>query len=653
MEWVIICNVNAYDIESAFNELDEIDLKQSANVEIGDIVYIYVDSPKKSIHYKCNVIDIDMPKPLIDDSKYDIDGESCRYGRYMRLHLLEKYKDIKLGYEYLKEHGLKTVQGPSKVSKELHNYLSSFSDMAEEMKLISEKKSFVDDWVSDFNKDILITTEKIENLDNLRKQFVIDFSTDTIISLTKEEYVVGLGKKDTFCYRIENELQDLGNMHGATSSKFGVYYGTSGKDDTEKYRSTNTFSKDVDKAFEMVKDEIVILINNGAKQDYNAIRKSKFKSLFRGKILSTYYPDYYLPIFSETHLDYFMSKLNIELDSNDDVLDKQNKIITWKNSRSDTKDWSNGILSEFLYKEIGKPSDEQEKRDEEYPKEYCKNFNIGVSTWERMIKNPDIFNEYDIELLKRIYLFDNHAATCYDLAVQDGISPTSYISPVVALAKRISDYLDLEPIIEDDKRIWWRIIFWGRYREDGRFEWKLKPKLAKAMSNIYKDLDKEAYFEAEDKEDNSLVEDLKEAKFLNIKSFEYSGTKRKKKEVIYTNGRSVYPRDRQVAMNALVHANHKCEIDSSHPTFIRKSSNVNYTEPHHLIPMSYQNRYDVSLDVEENIISLCSNCHNQIHYGKDADILIKKLYDERKGFLKNVGINIDLEHLLQMYGFNK
>lgn len=69
--------------------------------------------------------------------------------------------------------------------------------------------------------------------------------------------------------------------------------------------------------------------------------------------------------------------------------------------------------------------------------------------------------------------------------------------------------------------------------------------------------------------------------------------------------------------------------------------------------MSYQDRYDVSLDEEENIISLCSNCHNQIHYGKDADILIKKLYDERKWFLKNVGINIDLEHLLRMYGFSK
>lgn len=68
----------------------------------------------------------------------------------------------------------------------------------------------------------------------------------------------------------------------------------------------------------------------------------------------------------------------------------------------------------------------------------------------------------------------------------------------------------------------------------------------------------------------------------------------------------------------------------SHPTFIRKKSDKKYTEPHHLIPMAFSDEFDVSLDVEENIVSLCSNCHNQIHYGKDADVLLRKLYEERK-----------------------
>ena len=89
----------------------------------------------------------------------------------------------------------------------------------------------------------------------------------------------------------------------------------------------------------------------------------------------------------------------------------------------------------------------------------------------------------------------------------------------------------------------------------------------------------------------------------------------------------------------------------SHPTFIRKKSDKKYTEPHHLIPMAFSDEFDVSLDVEENIVSLCSNCHNQIHYGKDADVLLRKLYEERKDALASVGIKITLERLLEMYGY--
>ena len=72
----------------------------------------------------------------------------------------------------------------------------------------------------------------------------------------------------------------------------------------------------------------------------------------------------------------------------------------------------------------------------------------------------------------------------------------------------------------------------------------------------------------------------------------------------------------QTAVNVLDHAGFTCEIDPRHPIFIRKHSDKPYTEPHHLIPLAMQDQFDVSLDVEENIISICSNCHNEIHYGK-------------------------------------
>ncbi len=132
-------------------------------------------------------------------------------------------------------------------------------------------------------------------------------------------------------------------------------------------------------------------------------------------------------------------------------------------------------------------------------------------------------------------------------------------------------------------------------------------------------------------------------------SFEYKGESKERIESREINGQKIYIRDKKTAFNALSHANFLCEIDKTHPTFIRRNSNKNYTEPHHLVPMAFSYMFDVSLDVEENIVSLCSNCHNQIHYGKGADAILKFLYEERKELLKAVGINISFEELRLMY----
>lgn len=101
------------------------------------------------------------------------------------------------------------------------------------------------------------------------------------------------------------------------------------------------------------------------------------------------------------------------------------------------------------------------------------------------------------------------------------------------------------------------------------------------------------------------------------------------------NGESYsYPRDKKTTSKELKRANYGCEIDKDHLSFIRKTKGTNYTEPHHLVPVSEQNNYDVSLDVQAYIIALCSNCHNLLHYGKDTEALLRKIYDMRKDELE-------------------
>lgn len=134
------------------------------------------------------------------------------------------------------------------------------------------------------------------------------------------------------------------------------------------------------------------------------------------------------------------------------------------------------------------------------------------------------------------------------------------------------------------------------------------------------------------------------------KDFVYESKPREKTKPTIINQVEIQKRNKRIALNALAYANYTCEIDNGHKTFKRKNIDLNYTEPHHLVPMEYSKEFVVSLDVEENIVSLCSNCHKLIHYGRSYNVLLRKLYDERKDLLKNVGIVITYERLEQMYG---
>lgn len=119
-----------------------------------------------------------------------------------------------------------------------------------------------------------------------------------------------------------------------------------------------------------------------------------------------------------------------------------------------------------------------------------------------------------------------------------------------------------------------------------------------------------------------------------------------------SGNKNTYLRDPSVARRALARAGHRCEIDAAHTSFLRKNSSHLYMEPHHLIPMSMTDYFGVSLDREQNIFSLCSNCHNQIHYGTREDVqrLISRLFLSREQEICSIlGRNITLEEIYQVY----
>lgn len=111
----------------------------------------------------------------------------------------------------------------------------------------------------------------------------------------------------------------------------------------------------------------------------------------------------------------------------------------------------------------------------------------------------------------------------------------------------------------------------------------------------------------------------------------------------------LWGRNPSIAKIALEEASYMCELDDSHQTFISKVTGKNFVEAHHLIPMEQQDNFDVSLDVPENILSLCPNCHRLFHHSNNFKDVLKYFFLQREKGLNERGIFISFEELLKCY----
>jgi hypothetical protein len=101
--------------------------------------------------------------------------------------------------------------------------------------------------------------------------------------------------------------------------------------------------------------------------------------MFKGKILFLYFPDKFVNIFSERHVDHFLSCLRLNNPASElDLISKREQLIEFKNTDSVMKDWTTFEFSDFLYRIWHPPP-----RDEQAPtmlKDYILNFPAPADT---------------------------------------------------------------------------------------------------------------------------------------------------------------------------------------------------------------------------------------------------------------------------------
>lgn len=204
----------------------------------------------------------------------------------------------------------------------------------------------------------------------VRNKFVKDFSKARIAQMTIDDYVEGKSRKDTFCYIIERDLDKLGTILGSFASpKFGVYY----KKKEGKYKFLPKYGSTPKEAFFTIRQAILDLLDAGEQRDMDALESNILSPMFKGKILSVYFPDDCLNIFSDEHLIHYLKVFNLDTEDliRQDPLYKREALLDFKNSIPEMRIWSPDIFGKFLYMNFPpKTKDEQHKQkdeDDEFP----------------------------------------------------------------------------------------------------------------------------------------------------------------------------------------------------------------------------------------------------------------------------------------------
>lgn len=209
-----------------------------------------------------------------------------------------------------------------------------------------------------------------EELYKLRSSFTRYFNLNRIMNMQIDDYVAGVElpeKGYNFCYALERQLDGLGRIIGATAFKFGVYYGRTQSDDNYEYRYTKKFGDTYQKAFDSVKKTILQLLKAGESENIEAIATNILSPMFKGKILCTYFPDRYLNVFSNDHLNYFLTQFDLDNEELiwSDAVFKREALIEFKNKDEVMRNWSVDLFSNFLYTEYpGRPPKEGQVTNE-------------------------------------------------------------------------------------------------------------------------------------------------------------------------------------------------------------------------------------------------------------------------------------------------
>lgn len=198
-------------------------------------------------------------------------------------------------------------------------------------------------YLTDTKDGIKQEKEVYKNLDI----FLSKFPPSSLSSISKDDYCIGKGDNNSFCYWVERRLRPIGSILGATSDKFGLYWSNKYK----KFIPTKKYGKDEDECIGKIRNELQMIVDAARVNDIYKVSTSNFGYMFRHKVYYLYQKeDRDIPVFDKDHIDAIIKyfDLNIQSSSNTEA-EKRIALFNLKNNNPVFSKGSNRMFMSFLY----------------------------------------------------------------------------------------------------------------------------------------------------------------------------------------------------------------------------------------------------------------------------------------------------------------
>lgn len=512
-EWIIACNPDKYDVIGAFQELGSIDWTQSANIVVGDIVYIYVSNTVRTIKVKCKVNAVNKAVPTIDDSKFnksdEFDGSK---GRYMELEMIEEFSTGLFEKSRLEQHSFKSPLGPVRVSSELKEYL----DIVQELLHADEMEPDTHDATYELIREVINSYEIMGDLSvcdykDLNLVYLMSVGTWRHGFDSKKKTIDASHLPDSEKSRLKNLLDELGERAkrgeyannkeiNANFGMFGTGLYTFGQK-TDEHSPKDFIQMCIDIKNLSNDEEIFNRCERTLNEDFHGMRAASASMILHCLKPMTF------PIFnSNMGFDNIYVYFNIGIKRKTELCTYIENVRIVKAFRDKYFTVKNYRIFDIAAWEIGKARQHTNidylGATDYYPSLNEYNPGITAEEYERILDNENIVKRVWLDNLYYLYIMGG-TGSCKQITNKYGNSAAHYNMNTIKVAKAVHKETQCPLCVrESGENEYWPVLFYGRALEDsdeGVFSYKMREPLMEAIKSLeergvfqeMKELDKE------------------------------------------------------------------------------------------------------------------------------------------------------------------